>query len=326
MSPTHTVRRTALATLAATLAWNWPGSAWAQRPQLGIYHELVMREPHVAPADHRLYYGGNLQQFGDLRLPKGAGPYPVAIVIHGGAWGSGVSLHYMSPAAAALTCAGVATWNIEYRRLGGGGGWPATFKDVAAAADFLRELAPTYRLDLNRVIATGHSAGGHLALWLAARHQLPTTAEVYAATPLALKGVVALGSGGAADLAHFVEAVPRFRDTVVELLGGTTPELLALHTAQGSPAELLPLGLPQVLISGELDPTVPLATVQRYAAQATAKGDKVSIVSIPGGEHFVSADPANRVAGPAIRDSVLAQLGMSTRGTDRCVGPTRRSE
>ena len=321
-----TVKGVALAALAAALAVNWPGDAWSQQPQLGIYHDLVMREPHVAQADHRVYYGSNLQQFGDLRLPKGAGPHPVAIVIHGGAWGSGVSLHYMSPLSAALTCSGVATWNIEYRRLGGGGGWPATFKDVAAAADFLRELAPKYRLDLNRVVATGHSAGGHLALWLSGRHHLATAAELYVAAPLPLKGVVALGSGGAADLAHFMGAVPRFKDAVVELLGGTTPELLALHAAQGSPAELLPFGQPQVLISGDMDTSVPLATVEHYAARARAKGDKVSIITIPGGEHFVSTDPSNQVAGPAIRDSILAQLGMNTRGTDACFAPASRVE
>ncbi len=126
------------------------------------------------PVDHRLSYGTDEFQFGDLRLPKGAGPHPVAIVIHGGCWMSEYGLSYMGHLSAALTEAGVATWCVEYRRVGNqGGGWPGTFEDVARAADHLRKIAKTYPLDLNQVIAVGHSAGGHLALWLAARKLLP---------------------------------------------------------------------------------------------------------------------------------------------------------
>src|SRR5262245_61923148 len=131
MMPRPFLVRAAAAAGALAIA----GDAWPQQAARNIYQELVSREPHVAQADHRIYYGPNLQHFADLRLPKTSGPHPVAIVVHGGAWGSGVSLHYMSPLAAALTCSGVATWNIEYRRLGSGGAWPALFKDVAAAAD-----------------------------------------------------------------------------------------------------------------------------------------------------------------------------------------------
>ena len=275
----------------------------------------------MAPVDHRIYYGTNNQQFGDLRLPKQPGPYPAAVVVHGGAWGAGTPLTYMSPLAAALTCSGVATWNIEYRRLGSGGDWPAIFRDVAAAADHLRALAPRYQLDLSRVVATGHSAGGHLSLWLAARDRLPSNAELHVTNPLALSGVVALGSGGVGDLKHFITAVPRFRDAVIGLLGGTTPALLAQHMAQGSPSELLPLGTPQVLISGDADPSVPMPTIKHYAGLATAKGDRVQIIPIPGGEHFVSTDPSDPVAGPAIREAILTQLGMDPKRPDACFGP-----
>jgi acetyl esterase/lipase len=171
MVPSDSRKRRGLLGALTLLVAGLPSLAWSQT--FSRYHDLVMQEPHVAQADHRIYYGTNLVQFGDLRLPKGPGPHPVAIVIHGGAWGSAVALHYTSVLSAALTCAGVATWNIEYRRIGGGGGWPTTFQDVAAAADFLRVLATHFPLDLNRVVATGHSAGGHLSLWLAARHRLP---------------------------------------------------------------------------------------------------------------------------------------------------------
>src|SRR5215470_13314808 len=133
----------------------------------------VLTRP-VPQADHRIAYGPNEFQFGELRLPKGEGRSPVAIVIHGGCWMSEYGLSYMGHLSAALTEAGVATWSVEYRRIGNkGGGWPGTFEDVSRAADHLRTLAKTYPLDLSRVIATGHSAGGHLALWLAARKLLP---------------------------------------------------------------------------------------------------------------------------------------------------------
>jgi acetyl esterase/lipase len=144
-------------------------------------------------ADHRLSYGDDPLQFGELRLPEGEGPFPVVIVIHGGCWLSAYDLGYMSALADALTVAGVATWSIEYRRVGDeGGGWPGTFQDVADAADHLFEIASEYDLDLDRVAAVGHSAGGHLALWLAGRKWLDGEDPLRGEGPLALNGVVAL--------------------------------------------------------------------------------------------------------------------------------------
>src|SRR5439155_8576098 len=134
-------------------------------------------------------------QFGELRLPKGRGPFPVAIVIHGGCWRSDYDLKHVGPLAGALTERGIATWTIEYRRIGDpGGGWPGTFEDVAQAADHLRALARRYPLDLHHVVAIGHSAGGHLALWLAARPGLPPDAALASADPLPISGVVGLAA------------------------------------------------------------------------------------------------------------------------------------
>ena len=150
-------------------------------------------------------YGSDPLQFGELRVPKTKGPHPVAIVIHGGCWmaklGSfdprAVAIDNMRPLAHALTEAGIATWNIEYRRLGdAGGGWPGSFQDVAAAADFMRTVALKEQLDLKRVISIGHSAGGHFALWLAGRHRIAKNSELYSADPLRLAGVVALDGPG----------------------------------------------------------------------------------------------------------------------------------
>jgi len=283
----------------------------ANNPSANYYH-MVMREPLEEPAQ-RFYYGSQLPQFGDLRLPNGRGPYPVAIVIHGGAWGSSVSLHYTASLSAALTCAGVATWNIEYRRLGGGGGWPQTFQDVGAAADFLRDLATRFPGDLNRVVAIGHSAGGHLSPWLAARHRLRPGDELYVPNPLAIRGVVPLA--GPADLADFIVAVPRFESAVKQLLGGGSDADIARHMKEGSPAELLPLGVPQIFINGDRDPSVPIEVVQRYAAKARAAGDSVQVISVVGG-HFESTDPAIQPAGQLILESVLSLLGISLHDAD----------
>ena len=280
-------------------------------PSANYYH-MVIREP-LEPTGQRFYYGSQLPQFGDLRLPKGRGPHPVAIVIHGGAWASAVSLHYTASLSAALTCAGVATWNIEYRRIGGGGGWPQTFQDVGAAADFLRGLATRFPLDLSRVVATGHSAGGHLSPWLAARHRLSPGDVLYVPDPLPLRGVVPLA--GPADLARFMEAVPRFENAVKQLLGGGSDEEIARNMKEGSPAELLPLGVPQIFINGDADPSVPIEVVHEYAAKATAAGDSVEVISVVGG-HFESVDPALQPAGRLILESVLSLLGVEPRDDD----------
>ena len=134
------------------------------------------------PAATRMAYGTGALQFGELRVPAGRGPHPVVIIVHGGCWAAklgnlddrAVALDLVRPIAADLTANGFATWNLEYRRLGNdGGGWPGTFQDIAAGADYLRRIAAKNRLDLTRVVAIGHSAGGHFALWLAARRKLP---------------------------------------------------------------------------------------------------------------------------------------------------------
>ncbi len=136
------------------------------------------------PADTKIPYGADPQQFGELRLPKGSGPFPVAVVIHGGCWVSNfATLQNTAALSDALRDAGIATWNIEYRRADNpGGGWPGTFADVADATDKLREIAKAHPLDLSRVVTVGHSAGAHLALWAAARPKMRRTARCTAGT------------------------------------------------------------------------------------------------------------------------------------------------
>jgi acetyl esterase/lipase len=259
----------------------------------------------TSPADHRLSYGSNEFQFGELRLPKGAGPHPVAIVIHGGCWMSQYGLSYMGHLSAALAEVGVATWNVEYRRVGNqGGGWPGTFEDVSRAADHLRTIAKTYPLDLNRVIAVGHSAGGHLALWLAARKILPKDSPVYSPDPLLLRGVVSLA--GVTDLRRGGTACDA---SVSQLMGGSATDKAAIYD-QASPIELLPLGTPSAIVQGSSDTIIPLAMAQDYADAAKKKGDDAKLVAIEKAGHFEVVDPKS-FAWEMVKNEVLALLKMS---------------
>jgi acetyl esterase/lipase len=147
----------------------------------------------AGPPDQRIQYGSAPQQFGNLRLPKGKGLHPVVIFIHGGCWLSAYDIAHAGSIEQALADSGYAVWSIEYRRVGDeGGGWPGTFLDIAHGADYVREIAQKYSLDLNHIVASGHSAGGEFALWLAARNKIQSSSDVYVANPVKVHGVVAL--------------------------------------------------------------------------------------------------------------------------------------
>lgn len=259
------------------------------------------------PADAKIPYGDDPLQFGELRLPQGKGPFPVAVVIHGGCWVSKfATLQNTAAMSDALRDAGIATWNIEYRRLDNpGGGWPGTFADVADATDKVREIAKAHPLDLSRVLTIGHSAGGHLALWAAARSRVQKGSPLDRANPLPLKAAIALGGPG--DLKGFYEYAARIcGSNVIDSLMGGSPSSVADRYAQGSPAELLPLGVRQVLIVGVDDGVMPPPARESYAAAATKVGDKVEIVEVPGG-HFEVTAPTS-TAWPTVREKVLSLL------------------
>jgi len=194
----------------------------------------------------------------------------------------------------------VATWTLEYRRLGDeGGGWPNTLLDVAKATDHLRLLAKTQPLDVQRVVSVGHSAGGQLALWLGARRQIAKTSELFLPEPLALKGVVGLAP--ITDLASYRIGKPDSCNASVDQLMGGSDTQQAARYAQASPLALLPLGVPQVLVQGGKDPIVPLAAVAAYAKAALAQGDTVQQRIEPALGHFDPAVPQTLLGAEAIK-------------------------
>ena len=223
-------------------------------------------------ADARIPYGHDMYQFGDLRLPQGGGPHPLVIFIHGGFWKAAYDLSHTGHLCAALAQAGVATWNIEYRRIGNaGGGWPGTFDDVLHAAEYIRVLRTKYSLDLERVIAAGHSAGGHLALWLAAQRAVD------------MRGVVPLAA--VSDLRR--AWTQQLSGGIVSQLLGGTPDRVSSRYSAASPIELLPISVQQRLVHGTDDDIVPFEMSERFAkASHNAK-----LVPLKGAGHFELIDP-----------------------------------
>ncbi|MDE3228580.1 MAG: prolyl oligopeptidase family serine peptidase [Chloroflexota bacterium] len=255
---------------------------------LDLLDRLAREAP---PPIARIPYGDAPQQFGDLRLPSGAtpAPYPVVIVIHGGYWRNRYDLAYYGAACGALADAGLASWNIEYRRIGdAGGAWPGTFADIAAAADALRTVATRYPLDLSHTLTLGHSAGGQLGLWLAGRPRIAAASPLWRADPLPIAGAVALA--GVLDLRRAWEL--RLSENATEALLGATPADAPARYAAASPYDLAPLGVPQALFHGTADSSVPFELSQRYADHARALGDDVRLFTQAGADHFEAVDPA----------------------------------
>jgi acetyl esterase/lipase len=230
--------------------------------------------PDRLPPARQIAYGDHPDQVGNLHVPVGAGPWPTVVLIHGGDWKWGWDRTLMTPLAHDLARRGYAVWNIEYRRVGQeGGGWPGTLEDVAAAADALISMEA---VDPARVVAVGHSAGGHLAVWLAARHRLPDGAPG-AAPRLRLLGAVS--QAGVVDLVRGAED-DLGSGACVAFLGGGAGEVPDRY-AVASPASLLPLGLPVLLIHGSRDVDVPPS--QSRAASA--------FVEFDGADHFDVIEP-----------------------------------
>jgi acetyl esterase/lipase len=241
-----------------------------------------MKADDTRPPDAKIAYGAAPQQFAELRLPAGKGPFPVVAILHGGCWIGYAGVEYTAPLASALTKEGFATWNIEYRRAHEpGGGWPGTFDDAVRGLVAVRDAAAKYPLNTASVVVMGHSAGGQLALYAGSRVARPA---------ISLAGIVDMRAYAKGGLKDCVDG---------ELLAmGGTPQQHPDRYAQVSPAELLPLGISQVLIWGAADNIVPQSLFPNYGKRA----DRVEIVSVPGAGHHDLCVPE----GPAWKAIVAA--------------------
>ena len=239
-----------------------------------------------------LAYGADPLQHVELWKPKGRGPFPVVLMLHGGCWQTAVAkADIMHRLAADLVKRGIAVWNVEYRGVDvPGGGYPGTFQDVAAAADMLGREGPKLGLDTRHVVAIGHSAGGHLALWLAGRHNIAKSSVLWSAHPLPITGVVS--AGGLPDLAQTkADATEACGvDTVDKLVGLPTARHPDVY-ADTSALALVPLGIPQRLVVGAEDPIAPFPFSASYRKVAAGKGDPVTVTSIPDSGHFELITP-----------------------------------
>jgi acetyl esterase/lipase len=238
--------------------------------------------------DAQISYGDDQFQFGYLRLPEGSGPHPVIVFMHGGCWLSVFDIRYTGLAEQAFADAGYAVWSLEYRRVGNpGGGWPGTFLDVATGADHLTELAREYPLDLDRVIAIGHSAGGQLALWLAARGRIPTSSELYTAGPLPIHGVLALAPAPNLETLHSSGGC----GPGVDGLMGGSPNVRPERYQVGSPMQLMPVDVPQRVVVGALDAQFGPSGRAYFQAAQRAGSSPVTLREAPESGHFEMVVP-----------------------------------
>jgi acetyl esterase/lipase len=243
------------------------------------------------PADARLPYGSDPNQFGELRVPKTGGPFAVVIDIHGGYWRAKYDLTHTGHLCAVLTARGLATWNVEYRRVGNaGGGWPGTFEDVRSGYRFVSQIVKRYNLDSSKSVVVGHSAGGQLALCLAGH-------EASVKRVISLAGVVDLQQAWELHLSD---------NAVVGFLGGD-PARVPEHYREADPMQLKISQATQWLIHGAADDTVPPFLSRNYTGQKKKSGENVHYLEISTAGHFDLIDPRS-TAWPKVEGTVLHLL------------------
>ncbi len=287
--------------------------------------DIVEWLPRRLP-DHRLRYGDDAQQFGDLRLPAhdpaDEAGHPVVVVVHGGGYSPNWSLDHIAPLAERLTvAAGVATWNLEYRKPGQrGGGWPGTWLDIATGIDHLRSVAGRFRLDLDRVVVVGHSAGGTFVTWAAGRSAVAAESDVHTSSPLAIRGVLTLA--GMLDLDAFMGDGPEPPEFLSILLGADGP--LSTQELQARVRQVSPMvrwqhvGAVQSLIVGSADATSLIEQSRAYVRAANDHGndhgsDPVELDYLEGANHFDLVDP-DGAAWPVVLARVRSLAGVEPEG------------
>lgn len=287
----------ALPLLAALAACTMSGDATpanAQAGRLMTWPDLLER-PRPAPSA-TISYGDDPLQVVDVWIPEGQGPHRTVLMVHGGCWQTEIADRtIMNWIADDLRHRGFAVWNIDYRGVDrDGGGYPGTFLDAAAAADALRDHADRYDLDISRLVAVGHSAGGHLALWLAGRPRLPADSPLRTASPLPIPTVISLG--GLPDLEEAARPPGSGCGTevIAQLTGG--------RFQNTSVPRLAPLGSRQVLINGLQDRIIPTAYAEGYAAQMRAAGDRVEVRMIDATGHVELIAPESAAWAAAVEE------------------------
>ena len=262
-----------------------------------LMNDILRRRP-VKP-DKLIRYGGAPQQFAELRFPEGEGPDPLLFVIHGGFWQNRYDLSHTSHLCAALTRKGIVTCNLEYRRVGNPeGGWPETFRDLANGTDrIIEEVRSEKRVDVGRKAVLGHSAGGHLALWLTSMPSVPEGSEVFCrpkhriTQSISLAGVCDLRQAWQDNLGH---------GAVAKLMGGSPDELPERYRA-ANPTELLPTGAKQILIHGTVDDIVPVSQSETFSQRGKSLGADTSLVRLKDTGHFELIDPESDAWNPVER-------------------------
>lgn len=236
--------------------------------------EDVMMQPSTT-ADLVLAYGAHPDQFGELRLPHGPGPHPVLVLVHGGCWMAAYDVAQIRPLADAITGLGYATWTLAYRRPDGDrDSWPDTFLDVARGLDELRDMAEEHALDLDTLTVLGHSAGGQLALWLAARKSFPEDHPMHTPDALAVHRVLALAP--ITDMAAYAAVEQGCHAGARRVVGGAPQDHPERYQAV-SPVDNLPLGSRVELIHARADRIVPLQQSEDFAARFAAAGGQVAL-------------------------------------------------
>jgi acetyl esterase/lipase len=269
-----------------------------------------MAQPRHAP-DVVVHYGSSPAQVAELFLPKGRGRHPVVVLLHGGCFLKAFEgLAQTSGIAADLAGRGFAVWNVDYRKLGeAGAGYPGTFQDVAAAIDRLRVEGPRRNLDLSRVVALGHSAGGHLALWAASRAKIPSASLLHTPDPLPIGAVISLAGIGDLERQGDVFGLPCGADTLprlVDLAHRRAPY------ADTSPAALLPSPAKVVMVHGVFDSVMPPYTGLAYVELVRKAGGKAEMVTIPDSGHFDVVIPTT-AAWREVAGIVAQELGAHPR-------------
>ena len=256
--------------------------------------EDILTRPQPPP-DQRVTYGPDPNQFLEVRLPRAKGPHPVLLNIHGGFWRAKYDLAHTGYLCEALRAAGVATFNIEYRRVGNpGGGWPGTFEDIRSAYRLVQQEHSRFHLNLSRLVVVGHSAGGQLALCLAAH-------ETSLHRAISLAGVVDLRKAFALHLSH---------DAVAEFLGGK-PDAVPEHYQEADPMEFSIRHARQWLVHGSDDDTVPPQFSRNYVMQKKKAGESAELLEIPHAGHFDLIDPASEAFKPVKRTVLTAVARQS---------------